>query len=304
MSLDLGAGSLEVAIALSFVFFLLSVVVSACTEGISWALRLRAKNLKKGIKGLLGETVGGEVLEHPLVKTDVTSTSKRKEPAYVSARNFALAMLQTISTGERQAARSIDEAREVIAAMDDSPLGRQLKALVDDGEADLKTFRASVETWFNDGMDRVSGWYKRRAQFITCVLAVLVAGGLNVDAIRVGERIANDPTVRTAIVTQAEKKVAEPTGDGATAADGKPKSDLVKAGEDAEGAVDELKALELPILWGGDNEGIDLTSIAGWLITAIAISLGSPFWFDALGKLARLRTTGAQPKAGSQPDPA
>lgn len=304
MSLDLGAVPLEVAIALSFVFFLLSVVVSACTEGISWFLRLRAKNLANGIKGLLGETVGKEVLDHPLVKTDVTSTSKRKQPAYVSARNFALATLQTISKDGKHAARSIGEARELINAMDDSsPLGKQLKALVNDGEADLKTFRKSVETWFNDGMDRVSGWYKRRAQIITCVLALLVAGGLNVDAIRVAERIASDPTVRTAIVTQAEKRAGEPQGTEGVA-NGKPKSDLVKAGEDAEGAIDELKALELPILWGGDNKGVDAANVAGWLITAIAISLGSPFWFDALGKLARLRTTGAKPKSPGEPDPA
>ena len=33
-------------------------------------------------------------------------------------------------------------------------------------------------------------------------------------------------------------------------------------------------------------------SILGWLITALAISLGAPFWFDLLTKLVNIRGTG------------
>lgn len=240
------------------------------------------------------------MLEHPLIKTDVNSDSKRKQPSYVSARNFTLALFQTISRDGLAMARNIDEARGAINSMDDSPLGKQLKALVNDGEADLGRFRKSVEKWFDDGMDRVSGWYKRRAQIITCIFAVAIAVGLNVDAIRVTERIANDPTVRTAIVTQAEK-TAE-SGERQTGGGEEGESPLTGAGKEAETAVTQLKTLNLPILWGSENQSVHLTTIVGWLITALAISLGSPFWFDALGKLARLRTTGAKPKPAGSPD--
>ena len=33
---------------------------------------------------------------------------------------------------------------------------------------------------------------------------------------------------------------------------------------------------------------------AGWLITALALSLGAPFWFDLLNKVVQIRTTGPQ----------
>lgn len=300
MSLDLGAVPLEVAIALSFVFFLLSVIASACTEGISWALKWRATNLVKGVRGLVGEDAAKRVLDHPLVKTDVTSDSKRKQPSYLSARNFTLALFQTTSNGALAAARDITQARTAINAMsDDSPLGAQLKALVNDGEADLAKFRKSVEIWFDDGMDRVSGWYRRRTQIVTCVLAAVIAVGLNVDAIRLTERIANDPTVRTAIVKQAEQASAVE----AKEAGGGSEESITGAGKKAEGAIDQLETLQLPILWAGDNQDVDLATVAGWVITALAISLGAPFWFDALGKLARLRTTGAKPKP-ADPDSA
>jgi len=32
--------------------------------------------------------------------------------------------------------------------------------------------------------------------------------------------------------------------------------------------------------------------VIGWVVTAVAVSLGAPFWFDALGKIAELRTSG------------
>jgi hypothetical protein len=47
--------------------------------------------------------------------------------------------------------------------------------------------------------------------------------------------------------------------------------------------------------------------LVGWCITAIAASLGAPFWFDALNKVARLRASGPPPSAadtaGTAPTP-
>jgi hypothetical protein len=33
-------------------------------------------------------------------------------------------------------------------------------------------------------------------------------------------------------------------------------------------------------------------AIGGWVLTILAISLGAPFWFDTLGRLSRLRSSG------------
>jgi hypothetical protein len=33
----------------------------------------------------------------------------------------------------------------------------------------------------------------------------------------------------------------------------------------------------------------------GWLLMAIAVSLGAPFWFDLLNKLVNLRLAGVKP---------
>ena len=41
-----------------------------------------------------------------------------------------------------------------------------------------------------------------------------------------------------------------------------------------------------------------LKTLLGWLITAAAVSLGAPFWFDLLGKVANLRGSGGKAQPG------
>ena len=42
-----------------------------------------------------------------------------------------------------------------------------------------------------------------------------------------------------------------------------------------------------------------VADVAGWAITIATLLLGVPFWFDALSRLARLRGSGAEPRAMS-----
>jgi hypothetical protein len=41
-------------------------------------------------------------------------------------------------------------------------------------------------------------------------------------------------------------------------------------------------------------------SVFGWLITALAISLGAPFWFDLLNRLMKLRNSVSIPVASKE----
>lgn len=317
MSLDLGAPALEIAIALAFVFFLLSLVVSAVNEGIAGVLNLRAKTLKKGLKGMLGdEAVVRELLDHALVRTDLKGKRWRRDPSYISPRNFALAFTDLIDVssgavgddvatvrikGEEGAGTRQEEVK--------GSLNAQLAALTRSSGVALPGVEA-LEKWFDESMERVSGWYKRQSQIIAVVIAVFVAIGLNVSALKVADHLASEPTIRAAVVAKAEAASREPSsgaeagaGGGSTAGKGAQPTELEKAGEDMETAVSNLSSLRLPIFWakgnglGGSATDVGLT-IVGWLITIIAISLGAPFWFDALNKLANLRLAGKKPEAG------
>lgn len=67
---------------------------------------------------------------------------------------------------------------------------------------------------------------------------------------------------------------------------------------DVASVTDQLAELHFPIGWT-DAKVNDplwwLAHVLGWLITAGLIMLGAPFWFDLLGKLVPLRSSGQAP---------
>lgn len=287
MSFNLGSPAIEIAIGLAFVFFLLSIIVTAVTEWVAGRLEFRSKTLRKGLVGMLGdEKVVEDIFCHPLVRTDLRP-DRHRAPSYISPRNFALAF-KAVSGGSPQ---GLSES-----------LRAQLHALT--GSDTALPDAPTLEEWFEDSMDRVKGDYKRKSQIVTIVIAIAVVAILNASTLRIAERLAAEPAVRAAVVAKSE---------GASQGSGDPE----RAGEEIERAVSNLTSLKLPLFWAGENvparslEAI-LTLLVGWAITIVAISLGAPFWFDALGKLSNLRMAGKKPKEedgktpkeeGGQPNP-
>jgi hypothetical protein len=60
--------------------------------------------------------------------------------------------------------------------------------------------------------------------------------------------------------------------------------------------VDSVKKLGIPLGWTeatSPHGFFDyLAKVGGLLLTALMLSLGAPFWFDLLSKVARLRASG------------
>jgi hypothetical protein len=164
---------------------------------------------------------------------------------------------------------------------------RVMLLALDSAHGDLVKAQANIETWFNSGMDRVSGWYKRQTQWVLLVLGFFIAVALNVDSLKVAGELYRNDNLRAGAVAQAV----------AVTRDGKMPADL------ATNAAATLDKLKLPIGWQGYERvpatcasvqelwRIVSSSFFGWLLTAFAISFGAPFWFDLLNKLISIRST-------------
>ncbi len=77
------------------------------------------------------------------------------------------------------------------------------------GESALAKARTSVESWFNDSMDRLSGWYKRRAVVLAFVIGLIVAIVLNVDSLQLATQLWREPALRDALAAQAQSFVQQ-----------------------------------------------------------------------------------------------
>lgn len=284
--------ALDVALGLIFVYLVLALVCSALNETISSIFSWRATFLREGVANLLdpedngnGQELTTKLYSHPILNALIRPVSRKgklRYPAYLPARAFASALLDFDHTGAK---RSVEDA---INAVPSAPARKALMTLWLDANGDAAVFRRAVESWFDDAMERVSGWYRRRIHLVTWVLAIAVAVVLNVDTVRIADHLWKDDTVRAAVVARTER--------APSAATEPPVSTVATS-------VDSLEELQLPIGWAAEQQPDDgwdwfLTvwrKAIGLVLTAAAVTLGAPFWFDLLGKVARVRSAGARP---------
>lgn len=280
---------LEVVLGLCFLFALLSMVASGANELIAAAFKLRARTLQRGIVNLLNDPADCRALYlHPLIQS-LYKGSRR--PSYIPRDKFALALLDM---KVKPAIGAVGDAVSAIPTTIESLPAGQVRDTLDllwrDARENTDRFRRSVENWFDDSMERVSGWYRRLAQAILLALGLAITVGLNVNTVTVAQRLWTDAPLRAAVVERAQ--LAD-TATGRTAGD---------ALADVETGLESLGASSLPIGWTDDaRPSTWYGALAGWALTAVAIAMGAPFWFDLLGRVARLRSTGVRPPTSLPP---
>jgi hypothetical protein len=270
-------------------------------------------------------------------------TTPNGAPSYLASRSFRNALLDqlglldpTASPTRTSATSPVDRqrvarAREEISAaieaiqeipgFDGSQVQETLRTIWLSVDRDAEQFRAGVERWFDRGMERVSGWYKRRSQVILWAVGGLLAVGVNVNALAVADTLWRDAAVRDALVARVEDgdtgpapAAGAPGGGAGKAGTEEPTAEGPESVDDdaadatpitADDALDRLEATDLPIGWSGGNGPDDWgnvpASVAGWLLTAAAVSLGAPFWFDVLNKASNLRSAGKKPASTLPP---
>jgi hypothetical protein len=78
-----------------------------------------------------------------------------------------------------------------------------LRSLWQEAGADINTFKSKLEQWFNDTMDRASGWYKRYTRIILFIIGLIVAIAFNVDTIAIHRILSTNKPARDQMVQMA-----------------------------------------------------------------------------------------------------
>jgi hypothetical protein len=292
-----GSEMLDIAIGMIFTYLLLSLICSAINELIERQLKNTAADLERGIRELLDDKDGTglvtQLYQHGMInglfKGDYNAADKDKSnlPSYIPSRNFALAILEIVAP--ESPAISF---RDSVGKMTNAKVKNALTAMLNVVGEDVDKLRGSIENWFNSTMDRVSGWYKRRSQLIIFLLGFGAAAIININSITIANDLWIHKAERDAMVSAAQGYLASNQEKPDLSSDKtKPNASLVAN-------VEGIKTYGLPIGWNdplpkGKWELLKfgLWSLFGWLITACAVSLGAPFWFDMLNKFVVIRST-------------
>jgi hypothetical protein len=206
-------------------------------------------------------------------------------PADSPLRDTTLPRLRSAITSD-----VLEQARATVLALGpDNPARRPLLRMLTDAGNERDVFRAKLEHWYDDEMSRLTGWYKRRVQRFIIGYGVALTLLFNVDTITVSQTLWRSPVVQAA-AAQAAGNAA-----GRTVAD-------------VDTSIAAIKGLAMPLGWTAIHDGKKISAdprhfpapsagpwawkVLGLAITIFALAFGAPFWFDVLGKLARLRNAG------------
>lgn len=214
--------------------------------------------------------------EGGLVKTLLANVESQPLPAALRASLLSLAEKTAISISTR--------ARITVKNAVEEPLTNATIQIAELG-GDIRELGQEVEAWFNRGMDRAAGVYNRNAKAVGLIIGVAIAIALNADSLHIIDRLSRDPAVRQVVSQVAEQSAASTP-------------------EELEDQVESLlDGLPIPLGYGPAVTTRQLESeagwfipfiprrVVGWLITGIAISMGSKFWFGLLKRVVERKNS-------------
>ena len=305
---------------------------------------------------LKGKKIASWFYAHPLIKY-LGEDNFFSKPAYISSTNFSKVMLDLLNgvdgadqlnvlniknsvlngTINKLAIDRIqDKNNPAIEALNananqhaietiNQDTALFLRSLWMEAEGDIDKFRTKLDNWFDDTMERATGWYKRYTKYILFIVGMLIAIAFNVDSIAIAKKLSRDPKLRDQVVQSAnvfltkqqqlanqlqqmhDKKLdsttvfqsEKETYDSLTK---RSKALMDSANTLINGDINDLNKM-LAIGWKDGflsfkTEPFTGSKLLGWLLTALAISLGAPFWFDLLNKLMKLRGSGTKIDSG------
>jgi hypothetical protein len=209
------------------------------------------------------------------------------------------------------AAKNIDGILNALPK--DGKLERILNQLKEEADDRVEDFKGKVDFWFDEVMSRSAGWYKRHLQIVTLLIGFGIAGFLNADTFRIYHHLSTN--------TDARQHVAELAADFVKNNEELPEINGLNAkkiqGELHSMLTEDVGKLRNPLGLGWEFETINGVTIVkgddindpvgswalrilGWLVTALAISMGAPFWFDILKRVVNIKGAGTNANEKTQ----
>lgn len=230
---------------------------------------------------------------------------KKVQEAAVALQQLDQARARLLEFTRQLDASDSEEMQTLAAALNQfKTLETSLRQAETTARAALLRAEENVQHYFDQAMDRVSGWYKRRVQVFICVIATLVCLLLNADSLAIANRLAIDPVLRQAVAATVENSLQQSST--TTAAPGTAPAAEQQVGSAAAALAPGanisttlalVNNMGLPLGWVETPRGFSgwIYKLLGLLVTIVAVSLGAPFWFELLNKLVSLRMSGKKP---------
>lgn len=318
--------TLTYLISLAGVYLLLSTIVSSFME--FWNVRIGKNYRQVFLREMLEKPLTdeksnlvAEIYRHPLIAQRLSGTQYM--PSAIDSANFADALFSVISEKsvdvdaspeERASVSAFEKFKNGIALIPSYKQQQLLYSLLppsgqSNGGNETEAAKANIVKWFDAYMTRVSGEYKRRQRKPLFLVSLTVALFLNVNGLTLFHELWKNQnlqkTLEAKIVAMAAKgEMPEINGEN-------PKKIM-------DSLTNELNNAGLPFGYGeqmktwkaclnktepfktasGNTQKPKWHQIAwnfiqlilGYLLAAALMSMGAPFWWEAINKFINIRS--------------
>ncbi len=323
---------LNIAITLVFIFLVLAIMVTGINEIWFTFLRTKANKLEKFLDKLFFDAEWNGIVKD-LKKSPFINVLKKETdafPAKIPAENFTSALLTIIGDGKIDMKSIRDNVKK---KTDPGQFYKMLTAILSQNKT-IEGLRKEIDTMFNNSMDRLSGWYKRNAKIMSLFVALGICAALNIDTINIATSLWKDKEQAekfASFAVEASKNFEKNTSGEVILKDqeetlAKFEVTAIPAEQDTSAVNDKkidegiqhvvktynvLTDMGIPMGWTKKNippcsgnffmdAALWLLKVLGIALTAIATSLGAPFWFDVLNRVTPLKKAPVESAASAE----
>ncbi|WP_143162085.1 hypothetical protein [Phormidesmis priestleyi] len=282
------------------------------------ALQWKTQYFKRAIITLLGEsseqsddpdqfkdTIAGRLLNSPSIISATHSLSRRNRSVIlseVSPQVFAEALLDVLQSlpqpndlGTRNDNTAGDAIAHFMAIINASPdlsprLRANLQRIIDrvqsidtNAERQMVWLKYEIGFWFRHAMANASNAYKHRYKLVSFLVSLVLVIAVNIDSLYIIRRISENTATRAVIL----QNVTQVQGC----------RDNLNSPKCVERLSLLMESTTIPIGWQPSNRRrqfaqfngiILLRTIGGWLLTSLAVAMGSRFWLQLFNRFVTL----------------
>lgn len=186
---------LDFIIGLSFIYLILSLVISALRESWAGFKNLRAKELENWLESTFRKgDLGKKIRNHKLVDG---LTSAGRKVSYIPSDIFVDTFLDQLLTNQKKT-YTLSELENLIDDTDllDDDFKRVLLQYIKESKRNLESFKEKVANWYDNAMIRISGTYTRRSKRYILYASIMIAIVFNIDTITLSNYLYQNREVR------------------------------------------------------------------------------------------------------------
>lgn len=192
----------QIALALLFVFLIMSAIVSVAQHLVIEAFRWRSRSLRASIRSLLRDDVYKDEIVKRFFRHPMTAslTGDRSMVTKIEAATFVVALSTAVqpawSTGD-----PIESLPASVAALKEGGLKQRLGLVLPPAGADRAEIERRVSAWFATAETKMSEKFKADTTALSWALALGATLLFNVSAIEIVQRLRSDGELRTAFAS-------------------------------------------------------------------------------------------------------